>query len=241
MRRWLALGGCAAGLALLLLRVPLAVSASGSLEAVVRDDAGQPLTDVVVSLTPPGAAPAAPRAGSAVMDQQNKTFVPFVLAVPVGTSVAFPNRDNIRHHVYSFSPAKRFELPLYIGTPAAPVVFDKPGVAVLGCNIHDWMVGYIYVSDTPYFAKTADNGTVRLTDVPPGAYEARVWHPRMRGEPAKTTKPITIAPGDPGQLDFVVALRPDRRPTAPSPHYDQRQQGSQRGGSRIASKLRRTP
>jgi plastocyanin len=237
VRRWLALGGCAAALALLLLPVPLAVYASGSLQAVVRDDAGKPVTDVVVSLTPSGPAPAAPHAVSAVMDQQNKTFVPFVLAVPVGASVTFPNRDNIRHHVYSFSPAKRFELPLYIGTPAAPVVFDKPGVVVLGCNIHDWMVGYVYVSDTPYFAKTAEDGTVRLTDVPPGAYEARVWHPRMRAEPAKTTKPITITAGDPGQLAFVVALKPDRRPTAPSP-YDQRQQGSERRGSRMASSFR---
>jgi plastocyanin len=225
VRRRFVLEGWAAVLALLLVRLPLAVSASGSLEAVVRDEGGKPLTDVVVSLTPSGSAPAALRAASAVMDQQNKTFVPFVLAVPAGTPVTFPNRDNIRHHVYSFSPAKRFELPLYIGTPAAPVVFDKPGVVVLGCNIHDWMVGYVYVSDTPYFAKTTEDGKARLAGVPPGAYEARVWHPRMRGEPEKTGKPITIATGDPGQLAFVVALKPDRRAPAPRPHYDERQQG----------------
>jgi len=149
------------------------------------------------------------------MDQQNKAFVPHVLVVPVGTPVMFPNRDNIRHHVYSFSPAKRFELPLYIGTPAAPVVFDKPGVVVLGCNIHDWMVGYIYVSATPYFAKTGEDGRARLGDVPAGAYEARVWHPRMRAEPDKSGKSITIATGDPDQLEFVVALKSDRR--APPP------------------------
>jgi len=224
VRRRLALGGCAAVLGLLLLRLPPAVSASGSLEAVVRDEGGKAVIDVVVSLTPSGVAPAVPRAAPAVMDQQNKTFVPFVLPVPVGTPVAFPNRDNIRHHVYSFSPAKRFELPLYIGTPASPVVFDKPGVVVLGCNIHDWMVGYVYVADTPYFAKTAGDGTVRLADVPPGAYEARVWHPRMRGEPEKTAKPITIAAGDPARLAFVVALKPDRRAPAPRPHYEERQQ-----------------
>lgn len=226
MRRWLLLGGSAAVLAMLVLRLASGVSASGSLEAVVRDEGGKPVTDVVVSLLPSSRAPAAPRSGTAVMDQQDKTFVPVVLPVPVGTAVTFPNRDNIRHHVYSFSPARRFELPLYIGTPAAPVVFDKPGVVVLGCNIHDWMVGYIYVADTPYFAKTAPDGTVRLADVPPGAYEARVWHPRMRGGPEKTAKAITIAAGDPGQLAFVVALKPDRRAPAPSPHYDQPQQGS---------------
>lgn len=225
MRRWLLLGGSAAVLAMLVLRLASGVSASGSLEAVVRDEGGKPVTDVVVSLLPSSRAPAAPRSGTAVMDQQDKTFVPVVLPVPVGTAVTFPNRDNIRHHVYSFSPPRRFELPLYIGTPAAPVVFDKPGVVVLGCNIHDWMVGYVYVADTPYFAKTAEDGRARVADVPPGAYEARVWHPRMRGEPEKTAKPLTIAAGDPGQLAFVVALKPDRRAPAPRPHYEERLQG----------------
>jgi plastocyanin len=184
----------------------------------VKDDRGKPIADVIVSLTPPGPAPA-PRPAPVVIDQQNKEFVPPILAVQVGTSVTFPNRDNIRHHVYSFSPAKRFELPLYIGTPAAPVVFDTPGVVVLGCNIHDWMVGYVYVLATPYFARTAEEGKARLADVPPGAYEARVWHPRMKGEPEKTGKPITITTGDPGQVTFVLALKPERRPP-PRPLYE---------------------
>ncbi|HXD98653.1 MAG TPA: hypothetical protein VN646_19035 [Candidatus Acidoferrum sp.] len=224
MRRWLALAGLAAVLVLPVRPAPM-VSASGTLEAVVKDDGGKPVTDVVVSLTPAGAASTTPRSVPAVMDQQNKAFVPHVLAIPIGTAVTFPNRDNIRHHVYSFSPAKHFELPLYIGTPAAPVVFDKPGVIVLGCNIHDWMVGYIYVSATPHFAKTAEDGTARLADVPPGAYEARVWHPRMRGEPEKTSKPITLADGDPGRLEFVVALKPERRVPVPPAHpsYDRPQ------------------
>jgi hypothetical protein len=158
------------------------------------------------------------------MDQHDKTFVPLVLAVPVGTAVSFPNRDNIRHHVYSFSRAKRFELPLYIGTPAAPVVFDRPGVVVLGCNIHDWMVGYIYVADTPYVAKTAEDGRARLAELPPGTYEVRVWHPRMRIESARTARTVVVAAGNPGQVAFVVALKPDRRAPAPSPRYEQRQE-----------------
>ena len=136
--------------------------------------------------------------------------------VVVGTAVTFPNRDNIRHHVYSFSPAKRFELPLYSGTPAAPVVFDKPGAVVLGCNIHDWMLGYVYVLPTPYFARTGEDGKGRIGDVPAGAYEARVWHPRLRAEPEKTATPVTIAAGETGQVAFAVALKPDRRPRRPS-------------------------
>jgi plastocyanin len=213
-------------LVLLTLRPALVVTASGSLEAFVREDGGRPVADAVVSLVAPGAPAAPPRPGPAVMDQQNKTFVPHVLTVPVGTPVTFPNRDNIRHHVYSFSAAKRFELPLYIGTPAAPVVFDTPGIVVLGCNIHDSMVGYVYVSATPYFAKTGADGRVLLGDVPPGAYEARVWHPRLRGEADKTGKSVTLADTDPGRLEFVVSLKPDRRPGppgSPPPGYERPQ------------------
>ena len=111
------------------------------------------------------ACPAKPRDN--VVDQVDKQFVPKVQAVLVGTPVTFPNNDNVRHQVYSFSPAKRFELPLYAGVPAQPIVFDKPGVVVLGCNIHDWMVGYIYVSESPYFAKTGKDGKAVLADLPP--------------------------------------------------------------------------
>jgi plastocyanin len=183
----------------------------GRLDVLVKDERGKPVADAVVSLTPPGGT-AGPARPGAVMDQQNKEFVPLVLPVAVGTPVTFPNRDNIRHHVYSFSPAKRFELPLYIGTPAAPVVFDTPGSVVLGCNIHDWMLGYVYVLATPYFVKTAEDGKGRIGELAPGAYEARVWHPRLRAETEKTATPVTIAAGEPGQVSFVVALKPDRRP-----------------------------
>jgi plastocyanin len=216
MRRMLAAGGLAAAVALLAPCLTPALSSHGALEAIVKDERGKPVADAVVSLSapggPPGGAPAAPRAAAAVMDQQNKEFVPLVLPVAVGTPVTFPNRDNIRHHVYSFSTPKKFELPLYIGTPAAPVVFDKPGAVVLGCNIHDWMVGYVYVLPTPWFGKTGEDGKVRIGEVPAGAYEARVWHPRARTEPEKTTTPVTLAAGEPGQLAFTVPLKPDRRP-----------------------------
>src|SRR5207244_3930054 len=109
--------------------------------------------------------------------------------VLVGSPVSFPNRDDVRHHVYSFSPAKRFDLPLYVGTPAKPVVFDTPGVVIIGCNIHDWMVGYIYVSESPYFATTDADGRADLTGLPPGRYTARVWHPQLAGADDATRRP----------------------------------------------------
>jgi plastocyanin len=203
----------------------LPAQVTATVDTLVTDDRGQPVADAVVSVQPATASAPAPRVTPAIMDQHNKEYVPHMLPVQVGTPVAFPNRDNIRHHVYSFSAAKRFELPLYIGTPASPVVFDKPGIVVLGCNIHDWMLGYIYVVATPYFARTGQDGRARVGELPPGAYEVRAWHPRMRGEPEKGSKPITIGDGEPDRLTFVVTLKPEpRRPRRPEgPTYERPQ------------------
>ncbi|WP_196297773.1 methylamine utilization protein [Xanthomonas albilineans] len=169
-----------------------ALPAAATPVTVVVADAAGPLADAVVSLQP--AAPVrqtSPAASvTATMDQVNSQFVPAVLAVQVGSLVRFPNRDQIRHQVYSFSPAKRFELPLYQGSTAKPVRFEQPGLVTVGCNIHDWMVGYVMVLDTPYFAVTGADAQVRL-DVPPGAYELRVWHPRLSG--ASYSQPLQVA------------------------------------------------
>ncbi len=176
---------------------------AGTLQAVVVDDAGKPVADAVVYATPRGGkAPAlTPPAERLVMDQRDKEFVPYVLPVQVGTPVYFPNSDDIRHHVYSFSPAKTFELPLYKGTPANPVVFDKPGAVALGCNIHDWMVGYVYVVGTPWFARTADDGTARLANLPAGEYEVRAWHPRLRGPADATLRPVAVDTNNTARVD----------------------------------------
>ena len=183
---------------------------SGVIEASVVDEKGKPIDEAVVSLTPAGGATAPPAATTATMDQVDKEFVPHVLPVMIGTSVRFPNRDNIKHHVYSFSKTKKFELPLYTGTPASPVAFEKPGVVVLGCNIHDWMVGYVYVLATPYFAKSAADGRAKIADVPPGAWEAQVWHPRMRLEPEKTTQAVTLPGTD--RLTWTLSLKREWKP-----------------------------
>ena len=211
------------GVALALWAGPPAATQPPGVETTVKDERGKPVADAVVSLTAPG-APAPPRTAGAIVDQQNKEFVPAVLAVTVGTPVTFPNRDNIRHHVYSFSSPKKFELPLYIGTPAAPVVFDRPGSVVLGCNIHDWMVGHVYVLSTPYFVKTPESGQARIADVPPGAYEARVWHPRLKIDTEKTARPLVVSAGAPATVIFTVDLKPDRRPIR-RPGYEGAQGG----------------
>ena len=130
-------------------------------------------------LESPEAAQAVRPMQGADMAQENKSFTPDVLVVTRGTSVNFPNRDTVRHHVYSFSPTKKFELKLYTGTPANPVLFDRSGVAVLGCNIHDHMVGWVLVVDTPHFARSAANGNASVANVPPGNYNLRVWHANL--------------------------------------------------------------
>src|SRR6478609_843446 len=181
---------------------------AGSLEVIVKDDKGGPGSDAVAYAV--GAASAAPKK-HAVVDQRDKQFVPYVTAIQVGTAVSFPNSDNIRHHVYSFSPAKKFELPLYSGVPAQPVVFDKVGFVTLGCNIHDWMVAYVAVLPTPYFGVTGSNGRITLKDLPPGGYLVTVWHPLLKGSPDQLGQQLSLTSKDTNNLTFTLDLKPDFR------------------------------
>jgi plastocyanin len=166
-----------------LLMFLLAASHANAAEIVVHlAGAGdQPLPDAVVYAISDKPAPADAKQLRADIDQRNRAFVPLVSIVQRGTSIYFPNSDNIRHQVYSFSPAKVFELRLYSGRPADPVRFDSPGVVVLGCNIHDTMVGWIRVVDTPWFAHANSEGVATLSNVPAGTYSLRAWHPRLSG------------------------------------------------------------
>jgi plastocyanin len=160
-------------LGLLLFGSPLQAA---RLSAEVVDGQGQPLANAVLTLQGPAGPASEPT--QAIMDQRSQQFAPLVLAVRSGTAVVFPNSDNIRHHVYSFSPTKRFELRLYQGTPSEPVVFDQPGVVVLGCNIHDWMLGYVYVTDDPWFAVTDEQGRLSVDQLPAGSFTPTLWHPQ---------------------------------------------------------------
>ena len=115
----------------------------------------------------------------AVMDQIERTFVPDLLVIPTGSTVEFPNSDSVSHQIYSFSPAKKFKLPLYRGKPYPPVRFDQPGIITLGCNIHDSMLAYVLVTDAPFHGQTDTQGTWSI-ELPPGTYRVTAWHPRMR-------------------------------------------------------------
>jgi hypothetical protein len=140
------------------------------------------------------------------VEQFDREFVPYVSVIQTGTAVAFPNRDPIAHHVYSFSPAKSFEIKLYTGRSPGEVRFEKPGVVTLGCNIHDWMIAYILVVSTPYFARSDEQGIARLRDLPAGPYELRVWHPMQRA--AQEGSPVTLDPQVPYKASYVLDLAP---------------------------------
>ena len=143
------------------------------------------------------------------VEQVDREFVPYVSVIQTGTTVTFPNRDPILHHVYSFSPAKTFEIKLYTGKSPSEILFDKSGVVTLGCNIHDWMIAYIVVVPTPYFGRTDASGVARLRDLPAGSYEVRAWHPQQRAALVPHTLALDAASSS--RLAFAFDLVP-RKP-----------------------------
>lgn len=149
---------------------------AAALTVRVLDTSGKSLPNAVVMLEPTaGKLPVAPMSGVEI-SQIKRQFSPQLSVVTMGTPVAFPNLDTVRHHVYSFSSAKQFELKLYSGVPAKPVVFDKPGIALIGCNIHDGMFAWVVVVDTPLYAMSGISGNARIASVPAGLYQLKVWH-----------------------------------------------------------------
>jgi plastocyanin len=186
---------------------------AADLMVTVVNPAGRPVADAVVMIYPAGVAREPARAtGPLVIEQRDMKFRPFVLVVPVGAEVAFPNRDPFRHHVYSFSPAKVFELKLYGHDETRTVRFDKPGVVALGCNIHDDMSGFVRVVDTPYAAKTDARGTLVIRNAPPGRATLAAWHPYLRGGHDLTREiGVPATGGEPVKLVLDLKPAPMRR------------------------------
>lgn len=202
-------------LRLFLIAVMVAVCAGATraaeLRVSVRTTDGEGAGNAVVSLKPLSPNLNLPQPDmKAVMTQENTLFSPFVLPVTVGTVVSFPNQDEFRHQVYSFSKPKRFELRLYGKDTTNTIEFDKPGVVALGCNIHDNMLAYIYVSEHPVLGKTDAEGVVVFSDLPSGGYEVHVWHPdEQKG--GDDMKPVTLTDGATAEVNLNVKLRSVRR------------------------------
>lgn len=198
-------------LALLVVMLCPALAPAATLDVQVRDSSGAAVADAAVYAIASAGPVDARAARTVTIEQRDREFVPFVTVLQTGTPVSFPNRDPIMHHVYSFSPAKNFEIKLYSGTPPGQIVFDKPGVVRMGCNIHDWMVGYVVAVQTPHFGRTDARGAARLRDLPAGSYEVRVYHPHQRAqlEPRRATLGAQSAE----RVSFVLDA------TAPKPRY----------------------
>jgi plastocyanin len=193
--------------ALLVSAFATAQAHAAPVEVRVNGAGGRPLADAVVYLESNDARGKAKPLPQAEIAQVDKQFAPAVSVVTVGTPVSFPNRDTVRHHVYSFSDIKRFELKLYVGTPEAPVVFDKPGIAVLGCNIHDNMAAWVIVVDTPWYGRTGSDGRWNASDVPPGSWRLRSWHASL-GEAQPMNQTLRV---DAAGAGATVVLTGDRR------------------------------
>jgi len=172
----------------------------------VVDASGRPVRDAVVTLHPTGGAARAPRPGGRfVVSQKDLKFQPFMTIVPVGSNVSFPNLDPTKHHVYSFSPAKKFELKLFAKDQSRTVNFDRPGVVALGCNIHDQMSAYIVVTDSTWTGRTNAQGIVSFADAPNAPARLTVFHPYLRAPGGQQQQGIAASQRS---ANFQIRLRP---------------------------------
>jgi plastocyanin len=185
---------------------------AADLAVKVTTPAGKPVRDAVVTVHTDAPMSGAYRGDPSRVVQQNLQFDPFVLIVPVGAEVSFPNRDQVRHHVYSFSPANRFELRLYSKDENRTVRFPVAGAVALGCNIHDSMVAFVKVVDTPFAAKTSAAGEAALRNLPAGSATLRVWHPYGKSAGNQIERKIALGRDDAAQTVILdVRTPPERR------------------------------
>jgi plastocyanin len=179
-----------------------------TVDVAVTDDHGRPAENAVVELSA-GAGVAQPSVANvpaeAIVDQRAETFLPLVSLIRKNGHVVFTNNDKTMHQVYSFSEIKQFAFEIDEGQRSAPVVFDKSGVAAVGCNIHDQMITYVYVVASAWAARTDAGGHAKITDVPAGTYRATIWHPQLAAGQAPATRPLVVS-GDSAKLDASLVL-----------------------------------
>lgn len=174
---------------------------------ITDNQTGEPVADArVIVRNGPAASPK-----NAEMVQKNREFQPKTLIVAKGSEVNFPNLDNTQHHVYSFSPAKVFNLELFADQPEAPVVFDKTGVVEVGCNIHDQMQGFILVTKSALTTSsdTAGLATLSLPDSITDDTELSLWHPRLTNATQTVDFTVDLSASEP--VELALELTPERK------------------------------
>ena len=191
---------------------------AADLSVLVLSQKSQPVADSYIELYSASLPPPPPQ--KAIIDQVNKEFVPLSSAVSVGSIVTFPNSDNIHHQIYSFSKIQSFDLPLYESSHTQEITFTKGGIVQMGCNIHDWMLSFLYVYESPFFAQSNAQGLVTFTDVPPGEYELRIWSPLLKNNQKIITQNITIT--DNQQITQTIKVRKKirRKPRIENTSYE---------------------
>ena len=180
-------------------------ASAGTLSVQVIDNAGKPLADAVVVATAEEGVAMPRMLKPAEIEQRGLKFLPLVSVIQTGSRISFPNNDKVKHHIYSFSPAKKFDQKLYSGVAAAPQVFDKAGLVVLGCNIHDRMVSYVKVVDSPWFAKTDAAGVARIEVPAAGKFTVSAWHYNMSGA---VVEQALVPGGEASTLSFKLSMKP---------------------------------
>ena len=181
----------AAWIGLVLMQSSMAYSTT--LTVQVTDELNVPIENVAIYAESASGEILPKSIQSVDIAQKKRQFVPLVTVIQVGTEINFPNYDSVKHHVYSFSATQNFDLPLYSGKPSKPQLFDKLGTVVLGCNIHDQMIAYVQVVNTPYFGKTDANGKVKLTGINPGKYTLKAWHFKLPATAQVVAQPMSIS------------------------------------------------
>jgi plastocyanin len=182
-----------------------------TLAITVHASDGHALQGAVVTVRPLDAPVRHVAPVRAIVDQVNRAFVPDLIVIPVGSTIEFPNSDSVSHQIYSFSSAKRFQLPLYRGKPYPPEHFDQAGVVTLGCNIHDEMLAYVLVTDASWYGRTDSAGSW-TTEVPRGRYRVEIWHPRLRDSETDLARELLV--GDTDRADLTLRLA---KPLQPAP------------------------
>src|SRR5690242_11931884 len=192
-------------------------ASAATLVISVQTPDGRVLPGVVVSARPVDAPTRHAAPLHAVMDQVNRAFAPDLLVIPVGSTVEFPNSDAVSHQIYSFSSARRFQLPLYRGRPYPPVHFDQAGVVTLGCNIHDQMLAYLLVTDAAWYGRTNEAGSWSA-EVPRGRYRVELWHPRLGDTETDLARELSVGEGDRAELTLRLTRGLQPAPLTDRPH-----------------------
>ena len=203
-RSWVACAGAFA------LTLGVSAAHAGTFLGLASDRDGQALMHAVVSLKPVGRVPMATPVQEITVSQESATFKPYISVIRPGSSVVFSNRDNMEHHIKSFSSSKPFEIAVHKpGDTPAPVRFDKEGAVVVYCILHDWMRAYVYVVDTPWYAMTvASSGIARLENVPPGEYDATAWHPDLGQYKVSLVQRVTVGATGVSEATFKFDFKP---------------------------------